>query len=45
LHFVVRGLRLDSRSFMAERKRALATVLAACVAPLIPAAMRRHLFA
>jgi glycosyltransferase involved in cell wall biosynthesis len=45
LHFVVRGLRLDARSFMAERRRALATVLAACVAPLIPAAMRRHLFA
>jgi glycosyltransferase involved in cell wall biosynthesis len=45
LHFVVRGLRLDARSFMAERRRALATVLAACVAPFFPAAMRRHLFA
>ncbi len=45
LHFVLRGLRLDARSFMAERRRALATVLAACVAPLLPAAMRRHLFA
>ncbi len=45
LHFVVRGLRLDASSFMAERQRGLATVLAACVAPLLPAAMRRHLFA
>lgn len=45
LRFVVRGLRLDARSFMAERQRGIATVLAACVAPLIPAAMRRHLFA
>lgn len=45
LIFVMRGLRLDARSFMAERQRGLATVLAACVAPLIPAAMRRRLFA
>ncbi|GEO00679.1 hypothetical protein NSE01_25110 [Novosphingobium sediminis] len=45
LNFVVRGLRLDARSFMAERQRGLATVLAACVAPLIPAAMRRRIFA
>ncbi|WP_421853077.1 glycosyltransferase family 2 protein [Novosphingobium sp.] len=45
LKFVVRGLRLDARSFMAERQRGIATVLAACVAPLIPAAMRRRIFA
>lgn len=45
MNFVVRGLRLDARSFMAERQRGLATVLAACAAPLIPAAMRRRIFA
>ncbi|WP_226018086.1 glycosyltransferase family A protein [Novosphingobium sp. FKTRR1] len=45
LRFVLRGLRLDARSFMAERQRGLATVLAACAAPLIPAALRRRLFA
>jgi glycosyltransferase involved in cell wall biosynthesis len=45
LRFVVRGLRLDARSFMAERRRGLATLLSACVAPVLPAALRRHLFA
>lgn len=45
LHFVMRGLRLDARSFMTEWRRGLATVLAACLAPVIPSAMRRHLFA
>jgi len=45
LRFVLRGLRLDARSFMALRQRGVATVLAACAAPLIPATMRRHLFA
>ncbi|WP_298194744.1 glycosyltransferase family A protein [Novosphingobium sp.] len=45
LKFVVRGLRLDARSFLAEWKRGLATVVAACAAPLIPRAMRRRIFA
>lgn len=45
LTFVLRGLRLDARSFMGEWKRGLATIMAACAAPLIPRAMRRRIFA
>ncbi|WP_353228024.1 glycosyltransferase family A protein [Novosphingobium sp.] len=45
LRFVIAGLRRDARSFLAERRRGLSTVLAALVAPLMPAMMRRRLFA
>ena len=45
LRYVMAGLRLDARSFLAERRRGLSTVAAALVAPLLPIAMRRRLFA
>ncbi len=45
LRYVVAGLRLDARAFLAERKRGLGTVLAALVAPFLPASIRLKLFA
>ena len=45
LRYVMAGLRLDTNSFMAERRRGLSTVLAAIIAPLLPASMRLRLFA
>ncbi len=45
LRYVMDGLRLDARSFLAERRRGLSTVAAVLVAPLLTATMRRRLFA
>jgi hypothetical protein len=45
LRYVLAGLRLDARSFLAERRRGVSTVLAALAAPLLPARLRLRLFA
>ena len=45
LRYVVAGLRLDSASFMRERRRGVSTLLAVLIAPLIPAPLRLRLFA
>lgn len=44
LHYVIRGLHLDAASFLRERRRGLATLLGAIVAPFMPAPVRRRVF-
>lgn len=43
--YVAVGLKLDARSFLAERRRALATIAGAMAAPLLPQALRLRVFA
>ena len=45
LRYVAAGLRLDAGSFLAERRRGFATVLAALIAPLLSTRLRLRLFA
>lgn len=45
LHYTVRGLRLDSRSFLADSRRGFATALGATLAPLLPQTVRQKIFA
>jgi glycosyltransferase involved in cell wall biosynthesis len=43
--FAMSGLRLDAATFLQDRKRGLGTLAAALVAPLVPALLRKHMFA
>jgi glycosyltransferase involved in cell wall biosynthesis len=43
--FVMSGLRLDAAMFLQDRKRGLGTLVAALMAPLFPALLRKHMFA
>ena len=45
LRYVVAGLRLDARSFLAERRRGLATALGALIALFLSTKQRLRLFA
>ena len=45
LSYVAAGLRLDAKSFLADRRRGWSTVAAALVAPLLPTRLRLRLFA
>jgi hypothetical protein len=45
LRYVSAGLKLDAKSFLAERRRALATIAGAMAAPLLPQALRLRVFA
>jgi len=45
LRYVIAGLRLDAAVFLQDRRRGLATLLAALAAPLLPGALRQRLFA
>jgi hypothetical protein len=39
------GLRIDARTFLADRRRGFATLAGAAIAPFLPSALRRHVFA
>jgi glycosyltransferase involved in cell wall biosynthesis len=43
--FAMSGLRLDAATFLRDRRRGLGTLAAAFVAPLVPAPLRKHMFA
>jgi len=45
LGYVLAGLRLDTATFLKDRRRGFATLGAALAAPLIPAVLRRYVFA
>lgn len=45
LRYALAGLQLDATAFLNDRRRGFATLAAVFAAPLIPAMLRRHLFA
>lgn len=45
LSYALAGLRTDARAFLADRRRGLGTLAGALAAPMLPRAMRRHVFA
>lgn len=45
LSYAFEGLRTDARAFLAEPRRGLGTLAGALAAPILPRAMRRHVFA
>ena len=45
LHYVLAGLRLNTPAFLRDRRRGLATIAGALLAPLLPPAWRLRLFA
>ena len=45
MSYAVRGLQLDARAFLRERRRGLSTILGAIAAPALPQHIRRRVFA
>lgn len=45
LTYAIEGLRTDARAFLAEPRRGFGTLAGALAAPILPRAMRRHVFA
>ena len=45
LHYVIKGLKLNASSFLAEPRRGIGTIVAVMIAPLLPTKMRLRLFA
>ncbi len=45
LSYALAGLRTEPRAFLADRRRGLGTLAGSLAAPILPRAMRRHVFA
>jgi glycosyltransferase involved in cell wall biosynthesis len=45
LKFALAGLRLDAATFLHDRKRGVGTLIAALMAPIVPALLRQRIFA
>ncbi|MCX7282737.1 MAG: glycosyltransferase family A protein [Novosphingobium sp.] len=45
LSYALEGLRTDAASFLTDRRRGIGTLIGALIAPLLPRALRRHVFA